>query len=1424
MNSPDIIKSTNQLKIIFVTIIFLIIVSVTSTKEIFRSHKTYVYSYLAESSSGVLLPSRAASTWGFKGKLFVKTTNSSAVYFQLKSLKTFVNNGKLGETSGEMNVDEEEAAVELGKPFEIIYKNGLVMNFSVEINSSIWANNIKRSIAGILQLDLTSLEDQVAFYSPESNHYGRCTSEYITSPESVDEKWIRKFLNPRACVGHPHWAWTNVPRMQCPTSNENPIIKSSERLYKIKSIDNSNEITFVNATGEIYVQPFQSFGEAQFLFTRQVIELIEVTDLIDYKIDNKFVDVAIQHQLPDDDDLSQGRAVHKKEEIFKSISLLLDRLSQRLENPGLDTEIENLHNTTVSILLYYLGKLDRSGLQAGYNSISGTSYKEETIRNMFLETLPQIGTRDAALFILDLIQQKKVSDITAMQLLTQLPFHIRRPDVQLLVSLQPLLNLPDKISSEVRNTGILTFGTLIYKTCLVYCPYEMLDDYVRLYLDKFTENKLYEMKMVWLEGLSNIQLGRVVEFLEPIASGNSLESRHLRVLAAWASLPTAALRPDVIYPVYWPILINRTEHLEMRVAALTLLIISNPTANRIISLYWYMHSEPNDHLYNFFYTTLKSMERTNFPCYKHIGEIAAQFSRILRKPTDEQPIATGNYIFDYEDTTRNFGAMIQSIIIASPKSNIPEVAYITLNSHGSGTNLNHISIYIKATGLMQSLSSYLESPVRVKDILKQFKIDKLTSQNIHFEIIARVQQKAVLCLHFNSTNIANAMSYLTSLPDNTFHIYKNMEFHVNQQRINVPLTMESIQVTDLGTNVRLAATTTSLFSLRGNFTHFSGGRNNHMIVRTAVHGTEVVESYNPLIDVWHSAERAQSLHGYLPANITVGLQDKLFISYNTPGEYLRTGITFHTRTTTTIRGVKVNQKLRKICSNCSLTFTVKRSNENTMKEKIIFDWIVPELGGHFNLKIFDCETQVTQDEILSDIGFSHRGNYQSWPLAKWPLLAAHLFDYFSYVPPKGSCGLAVYIDPSNIQPSEVKFEFIKNGKFHVFSLTRSVLETSEIIQQWTLAAVYESTSWLSDSLKIKATKTQPGEKVMKVCIEMEKIIPWTWDDLSLKTSDPASIKLNVIWGWSDQSKGKCNGTSLLMNFVGEVSEQQIQESKSNKWPYKQCRQESIGKSVLPYTESCYEASKELSTLRKYQIVVISENLPERLSQILWRLKSLYDVIGGGNNTALVDDNQLVVSAIFAKDYSTSTMHVNHNEVPIRYDPEFVDTILMRTRLHRYIDNPMLRVFFSVCTLTPSTIRSAYNVTKNVEDDKEFLVLGQCYDDNPGFALTSYKNNSGLTLVINDESDNIKIVPDKMGGSIYNFNDKITIERDFNWTFINGKRIRLDEKSIYLFLNNIFLFIHFTEEQILLFFPNYIKEFTCGVCTARTFNSNIYHKV
>lgn len=113
---------------------------------------------------------------------------------------------------------------------------------------------------------------------------------------------------------------------------------------------------------------------------------------------------------------------------------------------------------------------------------------------------------------------------------------------------------------------------------------------------------------------------------------------------------------------------------------------------------------------------------------------------------------------------------------------------------------------------------------------------------------------------------------------------------------------------------------------------------------------------------------------------------------------------------------------------------------------------------------------------------------------------------------------------------------------------------------------------------------------MQVCIEGERETPWAWDFLSTNSSDAASLKLSVIWGLADSAKGKCSGSSILFNLVGEVTPEQIELSKTNDWPYKQCREDSNGKNFIPYTESCYEVSRELSTLRKYQLFVKTENV------------------------------------------------------------------------------------------------------------------------------------------------------------------------------------------------------------------------------------------
>lgn len=76
-------------------------------------------------------------------------------------------NGNVKEPS--KNIDIYDNAVELLRPFRVSYNKGLIENFSVE-TEPVWATNIKRSIAGILQLDLPNLEKEVAFHSSEVSH------------------------------------------------------------------------------------------------------------------------------------------------------------------------------------------------------------------------------------------------------------------------------------------------------------------------------------------------------------------------------------------------------------------------------------------------------------------------------------------------------------------------------------------------------------------------------------------------------------------------------------------------------------------------------------------------------------------------------------------------------------------------------------------------------------------------------------------------------------------------------------------------------------------------------------------------------------------------------------------------------------------------------------------------------------------------------------------------------------------------------------------------------------------------------------------------------------------------------------------------------------------------------------------------------
>jgi len=132
-----------------------------------------------------------------------------------------------------------------------------------------------------------------------------------------------------------------------------------------------------------------------------------------------------------------------------------------------------------------------------------------------------------------------------------------------------------------------------------------------------TGERDFDQKMLYLQGLNNLQLGNVANYLEPIVQDPN-EHEDLKFQAAWTTLALADRRAERIYEVYWPIFESRNASLELRVAAVTLLLISNPTAARLISIHRIIQSETDPHMINYYRTTVTSISETTYPCYQNL--------------------------------------------------------------------------------------------------------------------------------------------------------------------------------------------------------------------------------------------------------------------------------------------------------------------------------------------------------------------------------------------------------------------------------------------------------------------------------------------------------------------------------------------------------------------------------------------------------------------------------------------------------------------------------------------------------------------------------------------------------------------------------------------------------------------------------------
>ena len=409
-----------------------------------------------------------------------------------------------------------------------------------------WSANIKRAISSLFQLEGSSQTG--AYVSNEFGLFGLCPSEYYVVNRS-DALLISKIYDMDMCTPYKGGIFeirSNIPLNLC--EEKQPLRAMTSRLgdYKLmKTVGSKYLLTSIRAETKSNVQATESYYP-QFIFTKVNVDLESNGPLnkkIEFKADEKVFLSGFTYVPPNE--ATGGRAPKSSDQVIRIVNDYLVELSKKLEDVELNFSEPYL--PIVSEIIRLIETMDYETLKKLYDYIDiGTSYIQETSRNIFLEILPRVGSASSVLLTKHLVMEKLVRPTTAVQLLISLPFFLSELSADLVKECEVFLHVGND-RPDVKHSAVLSYATIIYKSFIARAiNADQFEKYVKSFFDLILNSFEYEQQMLYLEAMGNLQLGNVASYLQPIIQADYSQTTDIRFLAMFATMPTAFTRPNEV--------------------------------------------------------------------------------------------------------------------------------------------------------------------------------------------------------------------------------------------------------------------------------------------------------------------------------------------------------------------------------------------------------------------------------------------------------------------------------------------------------------------------------------------------------------------------------------------------------------------------------------------------------------------------------------------------------------------------------------------------------------------------------------------------------------------------------------------------------------------------------------------------------------
>jgi hypothetical protein len=844
---------------------------------------------------------------------------------------------------------------------------------------------------------------------------------------------------------------------------------------------------------------------------------------------------------------------------------------------------------------------------------------------------------------------------------------------------------------------------------------------------------------------------------------------------------------------------------------------------------------------------------------------------------------SGAYISDYHDRQYNFGHMTTISVQKNGNSLLPRTVYVGFNGQTAGFGTNYLSVFVRMEGIGKSLASRLMSMTtgvvdfdEIKGIFQKIGVQERQPEPIRIEIAVLIHGRVVAYHAADQKTITTIPQLIKKLGE-----LKGAAYDKELLRMMLLAGVTTEQPSELGIPVSTITAVTGIASAHvkvgSDKTGSTVSRNYEVRLGLNLQGISAVNNHLSPFGTAHTVEAVRTLRIRVPRKISIGLdikQQNVNFVLTTPTQddpllaqvHATAFTSIQSDAPATLKDQEAIDLLHESCPECKGVAIISKGQKFREERKLGSGYKYKSMEGiSAGAKYYDCEKIHSRIHVLRSLrkffGPENKnlGGRLGRPLTLLRLGARYMLQTLFFSPPTETCGLKAWYsqDPAaqsifekiEGQARVVKYESDPKEQLGTRVQVKSTLNFKyggavPKTRTLDLGVAFAKTGLEKVEVKVRlAAKGEQPDKSGVVCVDLTSQTTKVADFFDYEgVNEPTYERtINVVWG-KDAKEGGCpkGGPEIRLTKKAHRSQAQKDEAASDRWPYKQCREQKNSPkypgTITPATEPCLWAAFKQTSLRESNITINYKVDAEARKR--WRYPGMlaatilmpYAVPAESvDGHAGHGDHGVTASGLLQGTIAMDvTMDEEHPEADIHFhgsqgeqehfhevDLSFLPGPLRRPVFSRF--SPLQKTAFDLgvwgyCDVTPHAIQTTDNATYFADlSECPTLISGDC-SDKPRYIVLGKKISNdklGVKIIMGEHKVEINDLSSvTLDGKVVALTDKIVTPEGDSKIF---KIYKHDDNNIFVLSQPLGVFVRYTGHYTTVTTGSRYRGTQCGLC-------------